>query len=150
MSSSHKWWKNSPRAPALDHLDDNTPSFRFLTLIESLSRRQASLMTQLHTRHIWLNKDLKGIGKSLTDRCPAYQNTAETAFHFLLMCPAYAPHHHVRDLAPGRASRFLKFLLSSPKASTPSFAYIDSTGRFKSGVKAFLRSIFYNLLYHPP
>jgi len=75
---------NSPRAPALPQLDDSTPSQRFLGLTQSLSRRHASMMIQHRAGHIGLNKHLKEIGKSLTDRCPTCHNSAETVIHFLL------------------------------------------------------------------
>ncbi|KAG2038182.1 hypothetical protein BDR03DRAFT_804561, partial [Suillus americanus] len=66
------------------------PSKKYEGKIEKLPRRHCSLLVQLCTSHIALNKYLKRIGKSPTARCPKCEAHDESVHHLLLVCPAYA------------------------------------------------------------
>jgi hypothetical protein len=51
-------WKGSPCYTLLRPIDKSAPSKKFLRLVKGLDRRQASLLTQLRTGHIGLNRHL--------------------------------------------------------------------------------------------
>ncbi|KAG2117619.1 hypothetical protein DEU56DRAFT_721249, partial [Suillus clintonianus] len=63
-------WKKYPRHARTTIIDPSAPSNRFIKLIATLPKRQASIYTQLRTRHIPLNQHLHRIGKSITPYCP--------------------------------------------------------------------------------
>ncbi|KAG2125441.1 hypothetical protein DEU56DRAFT_688728, partial [Suillus clintonianus] len=68
-----KWstmWKKSPRHARASIIDPSMPSNKFIKLIATLPKRQASIYTQLRTRHAPLNQHLHRIGKSITPNCP--------------------------------------------------------------------------------
>src|SRR5258707_635791 len=77
-------------------IDDSTPSPRFLYTIShsDLSRKAASLITQLLMTHIPLNSFLKRIKKVDSARCPACGTNPETVRHF-----------HLSNAYPGHSNR---------------------------------------------
>src|SRR6202451_371674 len=94
---------------------------------DSLSRKHASLLIQLHTGH----KHLHAMKCADTPIFPACEDAHETVHHFLLSCPVYE--HYRCDLffILCQGSRSLATLLSHPKAIKHVFKYIGKTGRFK-------------------
>jgi ribonuclease HI len=123
---------SSPRFLRLTEIDRTTPSNRFRKLVDKLPRRQASLLIQLRTGHISLNKHLHRIGKSETPQCPACHERTETVMHFLLQCPAHSAHRTTLYSNLRYRSRSISHLLSSPKALPHLFKYISDTGRLSS------------------
>ena len=68
-----KWkthWKASLRYARLNKIDDSLPSKHILKNISTLSRAQASLVTQLRTGHVPLNKHLHNIHKATSPISP--------------------------------------------------------------------------------
>lgn len=127
-----KRWKKSPRYQRLHTLDRTTPSKKYIRLIDGLSRRQASILTQLRTDHIPLNRHLFRIRRSDTPSCPHCKGiTVETISHFLFDCPQYRRERHVLQRKLKRKADSLSYLLSKPDASIPLLSYIHATGRLK-------------------
>jgi len=52
-----------------------------------MTRKQASLLVQLSSGHVPLNKQLNRIGKAKSPKCQASQTSDEMVHHFLLMVP---------------------------------------------------------------
>ena len=114
--------------------DKNTPSAHFLRTISNanISRRSASLVTQLQIGHIPLNGYLKKINKVDQANCPACGTDYESVRHFLLDCPGYA---HERWLLEKRLKRrnknlTMENLLGDAEATIPLTNYIYTSYRF--------------------
>ncbi|KAF8581772.1 hypothetical protein K439DRAFT_1618809 [Ramaria rubella] len=64
-------FKASTRYPKISSIDPTTPSAKFRKLTMTLSRSQASLLIQLCTGHVALNKHLATIGAIESPTCPS-------------------------------------------------------------------------------
>lgn len=124
-------WKLSPRYNHLRTIDKSAPSKKWLTLVQPLSRKQSSIIMQLCTGRIGLNKHLHRIQKSDTPYCPHCQNIIEDIPHFLFTCPTYRRERHVLQCELRRRAQDISFLLSSNTATLPLLRYIHATGRLK-------------------
>ncbi|KAF8590345.1 hypothetical protein K439DRAFT_1330507, partial [Ramaria rubella] len=100
-----------------------------LKITAHLSRREASLLLQLRTGHIALNKNLHQIGKSDSPKCPNCPNREETVHHLLIMCPACAMQRQELQRKLERDARSIRKLLSHQKAV--SATVVKMTGRLK-------------------
>jgi hypothetical protein len=130
-------WRKSPRKGRMDAIDDSFPFDRHRKISEALTRAQASLLTQLRTRHIPLNMYLHKIGKSPTDRCDACWRrhqceTRETIQHFLFECPEYNLERSRLQHELGRDSRDLRSILKDKKKTRELLHYIGRTRRLHS------------------
>jgi hypothetical protein len=134
-----KWlerWKTSPRYAKIVRFDKQLPMKTFTKIRNSLTRAQASLLFQLRTERIPLNKYLHRIKRSDTDKCPACmqnsnQQVAETVKHFLFECPTYRQQRHTMEVKLGRNSRDLKTILQNEKHTKLLIQYVARTGRLK-------------------
>ena len=125
-------WKGSPRYAVLHPIDKSAPSKKFLRLVKGLDQRQASLLSQLRTGHIGLNRHLFQIRKVESPVCMHCRGiTVETVKHVLLDCPFYRRERHVLQLKLRRNASSIPFLLSSPDAVKHLLTFIHSTGRLK-------------------
>jgi len=127
-------WRSSYRGKEMLKIDDSTPSPRFLYAIShsDLSRKAASLITQLLTTHIPLNSFLKRIKKVDSARCPACGTNPETVRHFLLECPGYAFERWMLEnwLRKKRKALTLENLLGDADIMVPLANYLEATHRF--------------------
>ena len=83
-------WKSSPHYCHLGGIDKSVPSKNWMKIINPLSHNQASIIMQLHTGHIGLNKHLHHIKCSNTLYCPnCDENAIEDRHHFLFVCTGY-------------------------------------------------------------
>ncbi|KAH7918413.1 hypothetical protein BV22DRAFT_985058, partial [Leucogyrophana mollusca] len=105
-------------------------------LVNKLPRRHTSLLFQLRSNHVPLNKHLHKIGaldvEPSSPTCRACGDREETVHHFILTCPAYARQRAAMFLALPPRSRTLSSLLNNPKSVKLLFKYISSTRRFES------------------
>lgn len=127
-------WRSSTRGKLLAKVDNKPPSASFLHAISNtnLSRRSASLITQLYIGHVPLNDFLKKIKRTDSARCPACGAGSETVAHYLLECPIYA---HERWILAKRLSKrgkpmTLKNLLGDDEAYIPLANFINASHRF--------------------
>jgi ribonuclease HI len=81
----------SPQCEALHCIDESAPSSAFQKLVRDIPRRYASILVQLRTGHIPLNKFLHRIDCADSPVCPACEGGHESVLHFLVTCPAYEP-----------------------------------------------------------
>lgn len=123
--------ENSPRYTLLKSVDTSAPSKKFAKKIEKLPRRHSSLMFQLRTGHIALNKHLKRIAKSPTARCPACENHDETVHHFILVCPAYVNQREQMRKEVGARQCKIEYLLNESKGMRATLTYIARTRRLE-------------------
>ena len=78
----------SPRYRKLTEIDPLVPSSAFCKLMEPLSRKNSSILTQLRLGHIPLNTYLHRIRKAESPLCPYCLEVHETVIHYLIRCPA--------------------------------------------------------------
>jgi ribonuclease HI len=127
-------WRSSKRGQVMLKIDDSSPSPRFLHAISNpdLSHKSASLISQLLTMHIPLNKYLKRIKKVNSARCPSCGTSPETVRHFLLKCPGYAYERWTLEnrLKKKRKTLTLEHLLGDAELMIPLVNYIEATHRF--------------------
>ena len=131
-----RWKKTlelSKRWPKLHQIDAMAPSNRFRKIARLLPRRHTSILTQLRTGHVPLQRHLHHIRPDEFENpnCPACGQCEETVSHFLLQYQNYADSRHRLEQAVGRASRDLPKLLSNPKMFKHLFVFINETQRFR-------------------
>jgi ribonuclease HI len=129
-------WKTSPRYDKISRFDDSLPMSNFAKICEGLTRAQRSLLVQIRTGHVPLNKYLFQIKRADTDKCTACtqitgQQVTETVKHFLFECPAYHQQRHVLDVKLGRNSRDLQSIFQNVDHTKALIRYIAQTGRLK-------------------
>ena len=126
---TQKRWRKSQRHAKAAKIDESMPSMKFLALTRMLPRTKASLMLQLRTGHIALNKHLHCIGKSDTPTCPACGLEEETVRHFLVTCPAREGLRGEMRKELGRDAGSMQKLLADPETAPMVLRYVRSTGR---------------------
>ena len=132
LKSQTQHWKTSPRYHYLGRIDKSAPSKNWMKLINPLSHKQASIIMQLHTSHIGLNKHLHCIKHSNTPYCPnCDENTIKDTHHFLFDCTGYQHERSILHRKLCRRMHNLSYLLTNPTATLPLLKYIHSTGHLK-------------------
>ena len=125
-------WKTSPRCCHMGGIDKSVPSKKWMELTKSLSRKQASIIMQLHTGHIGLNKHLHHIKRSDSPHCPnCDENATETVHHLLFDCTRYRHKQSILHRELRRRTHDISHLLTHPAATLPLLKYIHATGRLK-------------------
>ncbi|KAK0200152.1 hypothetical protein DFS33DRAFT_1267068, partial [Desarmillaria ectypa] len=76
-------------APLRKPIPINKTSLLLEKLATSLPRKITSIMMQLRTGHIRLNRHLFNIRRIDSPACPNYSYLNESTHHFLIHCPAY-------------------------------------------------------------
>lgn len=121
----------SPRYARISEIDKSLAAGKFRVLTETLSRGQASLLFQLRTGHVPLNKHLHRIGAVDSPKCNACRGAEETVIHYLLKCPALTRHRQTMNKELGLGARTLGTLLNNEKALPYLFDFVGATGRFR-------------------
>ena len=103
-----------------------------LKLVSLLSCSQASIILQLRTGHIGLNKFLHRIKCADTPLCLSCNNNSiETINHFLFKCRHYCHERHILQNELQHNASNASYLLSNPTATLHLLKYIHTTGRLK-------------------
>ena len=127
---AQKGWQSSERYNRMKKTDPNTPSNKYIDLVNPLPRKLASILSQLRTGHTPLAKHLHRIGKTNSLICPACQQSEEPIQHFILHCPAHqAARQTLQNNMGGRNIDITK-LLTLPKMLHALFKYVVETGCF--------------------
>lgn len=124
-----KQWTDSKRYDKLNRLDPKLPSKAFLTLIKDLPKAVSSLLIQLRTGHIGLNKHLFRINRSESPNCEHCPGTSELVHHYLMECPRYIHQRHRLRRALRREANDMAFLLNNSRAIPHLVDFINSTKR---------------------
>jgi ribonuclease HI len=127
-------WKASPRYRKVSRFDEVLPMKTFVKCRDNLSRAQASILFQLRTEHIPLNKYLHRIKRSETDKCPSClqipgQLRKETVQHLLFECRAYRTQRHQLERKLGRNARDLKTIFRNKEHTKALLQFVSQTGR---------------------
>ena len=130
----NKTWKESIRGRRLAKLGYKAPSTSFIRTISraNISRRSASLVTQLLLNHIPLNEYLYRFKTVDSARCPACGAATESVRHFLLECPIYAHERWIleKGLRKSNKALMLRNLLGDAETISLLITYISATHRF--------------------
>ena len=134
-----KWdaaWKRSHRSKKIAKIDNKTPSAHLLRIISNadISRRSASLVTQILTEHIPLNEYLNRFKLVDSPRCPACRSGSESVRHFLLECPIYVHERWLLEKWCRKRNKALTLenLLDNEEAIKPLTNFIHASLRFSS------------------
>ena len=100
------------------------PLAAFTKLTKKLTHGHTSLLVQLWTGHIVLNKHLLIIGKATTPMCTACEWADETIHHYLYWCRGYHQQRPKLEQLLRRGVKSDKKLLASPKVMSALFKYI--------------------------
>src|SRR6266481_4376798 len=132
---SARWraiWGQSPHFVHASKVDPKLPAKSFLSLVNGISRAQASIIFQLRSRHALLQKYLHRISKAELPTCPLCELNEETVHHYLFDCPAHSHARFSLAWTLGRKSKSLSYVLSHKKATKPLLKFIQETGRFRT------------------
>jgi ribonuclease HI len=121
----------SSRAPFAHEIDPTMPSAAFSKITKDMPRKHTSLLVQLRTGHVALNKYLHEIGKVDSPLCPQCRNTPESVHHYLFRCPAFSEQRKKLETKLKRGVNSIKTLLGGHKTMKHLFTYIHDTGRFE-------------------
>jgi len=129
-------WKNSPCHGKISRIDDQFPLTNFSKAREQLTWWQSTLILQIRTRHIPLNRYLHRIKKCENARCDnCYDErnieVPESIQHFLFDCKTYEKERREFTRNMGRQSKDLKFIMLKPDVIEKLTRYIISTKRFE-------------------
>ncbi|KAG2053943.1 hypothetical protein BDR06DRAFT_913424, partial [Suillus hirtellus] len=102
-----------------------------IKLAATFPKKLTSLLTNLCTQHVPLNKHLHRISKSKTPFCPHCPQSEETVHHYIIDCPHYRRERHALSAAVGRKASSLPYLLSKEEAIPHLIRYVNSTKRLK-------------------
>jgi ribonuclease HI len=127
----HDRWKASPRYSRATKTDSSFPFTKFRKAADGLTRAQTSILVQLRTGHIGLNKHLARINKSESALCPTCSLSEESVHHLLFECPSHRNARHHLTKALGRKASSLKFLLNNKKGISEVLKFIGRTGRLR-------------------
>jgi ribonuclease HI len=123
--------RESPRYARLQSIDHTFPSRKFASRIADLPRKHGTLIFQLRTGHVALNKYLHRIGKAPSAKCQECNTHEETVHHFLLVCPRFARQRNALSLEIGPRQLHVKYLLSEIKGIKATLKYIARTKRME-------------------
>ena len=125
-------WKTSPHCRYMSGIDKSVLLKKWMKLVKLLSHKQTSIVMQLHTGHIGLNKHLHWIKCSDSPHCPnCDENAIKTVHHFLFNCTRYHREHSILHRKLRRRTHDISHLLTHPAATLPLLKYIHMTGRLK-------------------
>ena len=127
-----KCWKNSPCHKQAMKIDKSLPSKKWINLVKLLTHKQASILMQLQTGYIGLNKHLHHINHVTSPKClNCDKDSDETVGHYLLACTWYRHDCLLLHRALWHWASELPFLLSHQKATLPLLKFIQATEWFK-------------------
>jgi len=141
VDTKRRWtkeWRNSKRGKIIAQSVKKTPSAHYLHSISShnISRKSASLVTQILTEHLPLNVYLKRFNKVNSTSCPACGAARETVRHFLLTCPSYAHERWVLNarLKTKHKTMTLANMIENPDTLAALTNFIHSSHRFSYAI----------------
>lgn len=128
-----KNWRALPRCRKFTATDASAPSTEYLKLIEGLSRKQLSIITQFRTNRLPLNYLLSRINQSGTPLCPYCGGiTVETIRHYILDCPHHRHAQHTLESKLGRKPANIAHILSDKSAMKEFLRFIHAMKHFKT------------------
>jgi ribonuclease HI len=129
--ASTRRWKQYVVNKYMSKTAPDFPTKKHCETLGKLTRREASIWTQLKTGHIGLNKHLNRINVKDSPKCPKCKCFNETVEHFLLHCKAYTQERKRLRRAVGRSGKEIGKLLSNHKNARAVVEYVKETGRLR-------------------
>ena len=135
-----KWesyWDTSPRRSRLNTINAEFPFNTYRNKLHKLTRRQASIITQIQIGHFPLNGYLHRIGKAESDSCPKCRETEpgnprrESIDHFIFTCEAYEAERRELEEKVGEGNLNLEGITDSIKNMKALITFINRTKRLK-------------------
>jgi hypothetical protein len=111
--------------------DPTMPSNNFLKIASKCTRPQASLLIQLRTGRIGLNRHLHQLSQADDPFCPHCPHVEETVRHLLLECPKYWKERLFVQRRLRRKAFDMKTLISDPKAIHLTLKFVAQTRRLE-------------------
>ena len=131
-TKSVKCFESSPHCQRLWKIDPSMPSPRFRKDTTNIDCWHASMLIQLRTGHIPLQKHLHRLGHANSPSCLACHREEETVHHYIMTCPAYTRQRKWLHGQLRRAASSISTLLANPKAFKYLFRFIHDTGLFRN------------------
>ncbi|KAG2036074.1 hypothetical protein BDR03DRAFT_470614, partial [Suillus americanus] len=97
----------------------------------ALPRKHSSLIFQLRTGHITLNKHLHRISKTPSAKCEKCNAHEKTVHHFLMVCHTFARQRNTLKEEVGPRNCNLRYLLNEGKGMRATLKYIAHTKRME-------------------
>jgi ribonuclease HI len=113
-------------------IDNSLPSRSFLKYTKGCNRAQTSMLMQLRTARIGLNRHLHQLHQAQEPYCPHCPEEEETVRHFLIECGYYTKIRQPVRMALRRDWRKLDSWLSDKNKRQAVLTYIAKTKRFHS------------------
>ncbi|SJL06791.1 uncharacterized protein ARMOST_10133 [Armillaria ostoyae] len=129
-------WRKSPRYSRFRHVDSATAqraARRYRKLATSMPRKITSIMVQLRTGHIGLNRHLFNIQRVESPACPKCSYPNESVHHYLIRCPAYQNEREMlqRSIGAQGTAVTTKHILARRENIPHLVQYLNSTRRFE-------------------
>ncbi len=130
-------WRKSPRYSRFRNIDSapaQQAARRYRKLATSLPRKITSILTQLRTGHIGLNRHLFNIRCIESPACPNCSHPNESVHHYLIRCPTFQNKRETLQRSTGISGTMLtaKQILSKRKNLPHLIQYLNDTRRFET------------------
>jgi ribonuclease HI len=123
-------WEDSPRYKRLKEYTEDILLSNFRRITGKCSRAQLSLLLQLRSGHIQLNKHLHRIGKAERPKCMNCNAPSEGVEHFLLDCPTFEDERH--DNMRTLKDRSFNTLFETRDGVKAVLGFVNNTQRLRS------------------
>ena len=124
-----KTWSKSPWHDHLARINNSAPSKKYLKATGFMPKSCSSILFQLHTGHIVLNKHLHRINKSESPNCfQCPLGVPEMVHHFLFDCPRYKRERFILRRKIRRAATSTADLLGL-EVVDETLKFVGATGR---------------------
>jgi hypothetical protein len=125
----HQRWKTSPCYSRTTKIDASFPFTKYEKATTGLTRAQTSILVQLRSGHIGLNKHLARLKTADSPLCPSCNLSEESVHHLLFECPAYQNERFLLRQKLGRKAASLKYLLNHKTGIQEVLKFIGRTKR---------------------
>jgi hypothetical protein len=125
-------WTTSPRRERNERIDDTFPFDGYRKRQYKLSREHASLLVQVRSSHLPLNKRAESKRCQACQINPGDETPTENIEHFIYNCEAYTGLRQILFRNIGASNIALKDIMLNTKHMKALAQYIMRTGRLKN------------------
>ncbi len=135
-------WRKSPHYSRFQNIDSapaQQAACRYRKLATSLPRKITSILVQLRTGHIGLNRHLFNIHCTKSPACPTCLHPNESVHHYLIRCPTYQNERETMQCSIGINGTMLtaKHMLSKQKNLPHLIQFLNDTRCFVTTFRVF-------------
>ncbi|KIL54719.1 hypothetical protein M378DRAFT_18621 [Amanita muscaria Koide BX008] len=124
-------WKRYAEGRFISKTAPELPSKKHCVKLGELSRKGASIWTQLKTGHVGLNKHLHRIKVTDSPKCTSCKTHDESVEHYLLHCKAYKRERIAMKRRIKGGTKDIGRLLGNQRNANAVIDYVVATGRLK-------------------